>query len=107
MKTKVTLTIILFFIAITSKNFAQCTSAINSSFESWHPWSSGAYNGLIPDSWQTSDSITAVNGAGHSAVLDSTPSEVCDGTYSIKLVSISAFGVITAPGVLTNGTYAY
>jgi hypothetical protein len=77
----------------------------NPSFETWRSYSgtnilSQPFSGMIPVSWQTTDSIYQYGGAGHSAVQDLV--DKCDGNYSIQLTTASALGNI-GPGAATNG----
>lgn len=74
----------------------------NASFENWHPYSAGEY----PDFWTTSDSISVFNSGGTSV---SKTTDSYDGTYAIKLKSVSVviFGFPTkGPGFATNGNIA-
>ncbi len=90
---KITLLTFLFLIGTRITN---AQNIPNSSFENWVSYDMGEK----PISWNTSDSLTAHNGLGHSAVKES--SDFCDLIYSIKMTSIG-FGTITGPGVATNG----
>src|SRR5258708_37283084 len=77
----------------------------NPSFETWRSYSgvnifSASFSGMIPVSWQTTDSIYQYAAGGHSAVQNLV--DKCDGNYSIQLETTSALGNV-GPGAATNG----
>jgi hypothetical protein len=92
MKKITTFTFLLMTVALMSN----AQNIPNPSFENWQSYSLGE----LPTSWNTSDSLTFANGAGHSAVKEGT--DHCHLTFAIKLISCG-IGFIAAPGVATNG----
>ncbi len=88
--------IILVVFMISGVLFSSAQSILNPSFEDWVTYNLGER----PVFWNTSDSLTASIGAGHSAVKEAT--DVCDLSYAVKMTSIGLF-TLTGPGVVTNG----